>query len=89
MITRLDTTTDLGAQLQCDLAQVDAVLVKQLQVGHGPVDELCGELSHYRGKMLRPSLVLLAASASASGASRMAPDSQSAMNPTMRECGKG
>lgn len=67
MITRLDTTTDLGAQLQCDLAQVDAVLVKQLQVGHGPVDELCGELSHYRGKMLRPSLVLLAASASSSG----------------------
>lgn len=64
MITLLDTTTDLGAQLKCDLARVDAVIAGQLRGGLGPVDELCGELSRYRGKMLRPTLVLLAASAS-------------------------
>lgn len=54
---------DLFAPIASDLEQVERVLGETLQGRRPCVAELVGHLEHYRGKRLRPALVLLSARA--------------------------
>ena len=60
MKTMQNMTIELGSWLSGYLARVSNTMSNQLYGEHYAVNELCDELSAYRGKMLRPSLVLLA-----------------------------
>ena len=60
MKTMTNRTTELGGWLSCELDLVSKTMSSHLLSGHCAINEVCGELSAYRGKMLRPSLVLLA-----------------------------
>jgi len=59
MNTMMDITTELGRWLSGELEVVSKTMSLHLHNNHGGVNELCGELATYHGKMLRPSLLLL------------------------------
>jgi octaprenyl-diphosphate synthase len=59
MNTLMDMTTPLGAWLRGGLEQVSSVMSDHLINKHQEVAAVCGELEAYKGKMLRPSMVLL------------------------------
>lgn len=59
MNTMMNTAAEIDNWLSCELELVSDAMATHMRCGHGAVNELCGELSAYRGKMLRPSLVLL------------------------------
>ncbi len=59
MNTMMDMSTELGQWLADELGAVSKTILSHLHNDHDGVNELCGELAAYRGKMLRPSLVLL------------------------------
>lgn len=59
MSTLLDMSTDVRAWLSSELSVVDCLLKEHLESRHAAVNDVCQHLSRYRGKMLRPSLVLL------------------------------
>jgi octaprenyl-diphosphate synthase len=74
MNTMLDMTTDLGRWLDGELELVSKTISLHLHNDHDGVNELCGELAAYHGKMLRPSLLLLSWK-SMSGEGCLQPDS--------------
>ncbi len=49
----------VGGWLQSELQEVSGVISTHLQSGSIEVDEICSQLATYRGKMLRPSILLL------------------------------
>jgi octaprenyl-diphosphate synthase len=55
----MDMTTGIGKWLSEELDAVSCVMSSHLQNKHSAVNDLCDELATYKGKMLRPSLVLL------------------------------
>ena len=59
MNTLVDNSTDVGTWLSGELQLVDDLLNEHLKNRHEAVNDVCQYLSKYRGKMLRPSLVLL------------------------------
>jgi octaprenyl-diphosphate synthase len=59
MNTLLNMTTETGVWLSDELISVGLLLESHLKNKHNAVNEVCEHLSGYRGKMLRPSLVLL------------------------------
>jgi len=59
MNTILDMSTNVGSWLSDELDSVGLLLEDHLNSKHDAVNEICRYLSGYRGKMLRPSLVLL------------------------------
>ena len=59
MKTLVDMSTNIGQWLSDELAEVSLVLSKHLLSGHKEVNDVCSELATYKGKMLRPSLLLL------------------------------
>ena len=59
MNTILDMSTNVGSWLSNELDSVGLLLEDHLNSKHEAVNEICRYLSGYRGKMLRPSLVLL------------------------------
>jgi len=59
MNTLLDMTTDLGVWLASGLSDVSDIMSEHLHSSHSAVNKICGELAVYRGKLLRPSLLLL------------------------------
>ena len=59
MNTLMDMTTDLGAWLSNELTAVSGIMSDHLISKHEEVNVVCGELAAYKGKMLRPSLLLL------------------------------
>ena len=59
MNTILDMSTNVGSWLSDELDSVGFLLEDHLNSKHDAVNEICRYLSGYRGKMLRPSLVLL------------------------------
>ena len=59
MNTILDMSTNVGSWLSDELDSVSLLLEDHLNSKHDAVNEICRHLSGYRGKMLRPSLVLL------------------------------
>ena len=59
MNTILDMSTNVGSWLSDELDSVSLLLEDHLNSKHDAVNEICRYLSGYRGKMLRPSLVLL------------------------------
>jgi octaprenyl-diphosphate synthase len=59
MNTLMDMTTSVGGWLSDELSIVSAVMSKQLKNERPAVNDVCDELATYRGKMLRPSLLLL------------------------------
>ena len=59
MNTILDMSTNVGCWLSDELDSVGLLLEDHLNSKHDAVNEICRYLSGYRGKMLRPSLVLL------------------------------
>jgi len=59
MNTLMDMTTPLGAWLGGELGRVSVVMAEHLANKHQEVAAICGELEAYKGKMLRPSMVLL------------------------------
>jgi octaprenyl-diphosphate synthase len=59
MNTLMDMTTDLGAWLSNELTVVSGVMSDHLLNKRKEVNVVCGELAAYKGKMLRPSLLLL------------------------------
>ncbi|HIN83384.1 MAG TPA: polyprenyl synthetase family protein [Phycisphaerales bacterium] len=59
MNTLLDMSTNVGNWLSNELDSVGLLLEDHLNNKHDAVNEVCRYLSGYRGKMLRPSLVLL------------------------------
>jgi len=61
MNTLLDMSTGVGGWLSDELSSVRILLGKHLESKHEVVNDVCTHLSGYRGKMLRPSLVLLSA----------------------------
>lgn len=64
--TALPTTNLLTWQvsLSSDLEQVEKILARSLQSNHPRVNEVIEHVGHYRGKRLRPALLLLIARAS-------------------------
>lgn len=56
---------DLGRRLAEDLARVEIIFDEQLASDLTAVNELCGHVGRFRGKMLRPTLVLLCGAAAA------------------------
>lgn len=56
---------DLGRRLAEDLARVEVIFDEQLASDLTAVNELCAHVGRFRGKMLRPSLVLLCGAAAA------------------------
>ncbi len=58
MIVGSTVLTDLYAPIREDLAQVERVIEEELFSEHPLVNTLCERLKDYRGKMLRPALVL-------------------------------
>jgi len=59
MNTLLNMTTETGVWISGELCSVESLLEDHLKSKHDAVNEVCQYLSGYRGKMLRPSLVLL------------------------------
>ena len=59
MNSLLNMTTETGTWLSDELGSVGLLLENHLKNKHEAVNEVCQYLSGYRGKMLRPSLVLL------------------------------
>lgn len=59
MKTLMDTTVGVGQWLTNELAEVSVVMSEHLNNNHKEVNEICSELAAYKGKMLRPSLLLL------------------------------
>lgn len=59
MNTLMDMTTDIGVWLSNELTVVSGVMSDHLLNKHKEVNVVCGELAAYKGKMLRPSLLLL------------------------------
>lgn len=59
MNTLIDMTTELGAWLSSELTVVSTIMSDHLHSRHSAVNNICGELATYRGKLLRPSLLLL------------------------------
>jgi octaprenyl-diphosphate synthase len=59
MNTMMNMTTELGAWLSRELGFVSDMMSSHLLSEHDAVNEVCDELASYRGKMLRPSLLLL------------------------------
>jgi octaprenyl-diphosphate synthase len=57
------STADLYAPIAWDLAQVERILGESLASSQPGVARLLGHLGHYRGKRLRPALLLLTAQA--------------------------
>lgn len=74
MNTMMDMTTELGRWLDGELELVSKTISLHLHNSHDGVNELCGELAAYHGKMLRPSLLLLSWK-SMSGEGCLQPDS--------------
>jgi octaprenyl-diphosphate synthase len=64
----------LGDLLDSDLARVRARFDAQLASDLPPVADLCRHVEHYRGKMLRPILVLLSARAANPASTKASPD---------------
>lgn len=64
----------VGERLAAELADVEARFSAELLSDLGCVNELVGHVERYRGKMLRPSLVLVTASAVAPDAPRCRPE---------------
>ena len=63
----MDMTTELGQWLGSELEIVSKTMSRHLHNDHDGVNELCGELAAYHGKMLRPSLLLLSWRAASEG----------------------
>jgi octaprenyl-diphosphate synthase len=59
MNTLLGMKTETGAWLSGELDSVGSLLEHHLESKHDAVNDVCQYLAGYRGKMLRPSLVLL------------------------------
>jgi octaprenyl-diphosphate synthase len=59
MVVGSTVLTDLYAPIREDLARVERLIEKELESDHPLVGSLCERLKGYRGKMLRPALVLL------------------------------
>ncbi|MBC8522600.1 polyprenyl synthetase family protein [PVC group bacterium] len=59
MNSLIDMSSDIGVWLSEELRAVDDLLNEHLKSKHAAVNDVCQYLSKYRGKMLRPSLVLL------------------------------
>lgn len=59
MKTLVDMKVDVGRWLADELIEVSAVMSEHLNNNHKEVNEICVELAAYKGKMLRPSLLLL------------------------------
>ena len=59
MRTLMDMTSGVGPWLSEELSVVSKVMTQHLQNEHAAVNDLCGELATYSGKMLRPSLLML------------------------------
>ncbi len=55
----VDTTSDLGVWLSKELCVVSGIMSSHLDNKHREINNVCGELSAYKGKLLRPSLLLL------------------------------
>ena len=55
----LDMTSGVGQWLSKELGEVSLVMSNHLNNNHVEVNAVCNELAAYRGKMLRPSLLLL------------------------------
>ena len=66
LINKMGVDDELAGILGHELDQVGGILEDQLQSEHGIVNDLCLHIESYRGKMLRPSLVILSALASGS-----------------------
>jgi octaprenyl-diphosphate synthase len=54
---------DLYSPIAADLEEVERILARSLRNPRKPVDEVAGHVRHYRGKRLRPVLLLLSARA--------------------------
>lgn len=63
MIAKLDQAEPLAEAIRSELVQVTAVFDAQLESDQPCVNALARHIEHYRGKMLRPMLVLLSAAA--------------------------
>ncbi|MBC8201745.1 MAG: polyprenyl synthetase family protein [Planctomycetes bacterium] len=59
MNTMLDMTNEIGIWLSAELDEVSSVMSGHLQNKHPEVNSVCSKLAAYKGKMLRPSLLLL------------------------------
>ena len=59
MNSLIDMTSVLGVWLSEELATVSNIMSEHLDNKYPEVNDVCGELAAYRGKMLRPSLLLL------------------------------
>jgi len=55
----VDMSTDVGLWLTEELVVVSSVMSTHLEHSYGAVNDVCNSLATYKGKMLRPSLVLL------------------------------
>ena len=59
MKTLLDISTTTGAWLSNELETVSGVMSEHLKNKHRAVNDICVELAAYKGKLLRPSMLLL------------------------------
>ena len=59
MKTLIDMTSRVGSWLSKELDEVSIVMSEHLKNKHSAVNDVCDELAAYKGKMLRPSLLLL------------------------------
>ncbi|MDP7004668.1 MAG: polyprenyl synthetase family protein [Phycisphaerales bacterium] len=59
MKTLIDMTSRVGTWLAKELDEVSEVMSEHLKNKHCAVNDVCDELAAYKGKMLRPSLLLL------------------------------
>jgi octaprenyl-diphosphate synthase len=59
MKTLMNMTTPLGGWLGEELEHVSLIMSDHLKNRHKEVRAICGELAAYKGKMLRPSMLLL------------------------------
>jgi len=59
LINGFQINTSLIDQLTLELEEIVVVFDHQLRGEHDAINELCGRIEEYRGKMLRPTLVLL------------------------------
>ncbi|MAA52465.1 MAG: polyprenyl synthetase [Phycisphaerae bacterium] len=66
LINKIRVDDELAGILGEELDRVGGILEDQLRSEHGIVNDLCLHIESYRGKMLRPSLVILSALTSGS-----------------------
>ena len=59
MKSLMDMSSGVGQWLSEELVAVRTIISEHLTNGHGEVNAICTELASYKGKMLRPSLLLL------------------------------